>query len=57
MANSRRESRRKPRHKMDEKDEEAQKRRDRIVLIVMLVAGVLIVGGMIALSMFLSGGP
>lgn len=36
-------------------DEEAQAKRDRITLIVMLVGGVLIVAGMIWLSKFLSG--
>lgn len=36
-------------------DEEAQEKRDRITLIVMLVGGVLIVAGMIWLSKFLSG--
>lgn len=36
-------------------DDEAQKRRDRIILWAFLVGGVLIVLGMIAIAQFLSG--
>jgi len=54
MAESRRQTKRMPRHKVEE-EEDAHKRRDKILLIVMGVAAVLIVAGMIALSMFLSG--
>lgn len=39
---------------VEEKDE-AQAKKDRMTLIVMLVGGVIIVLGMIALSKFLSG--
>lgn len=49
------ESQRKPRHTSTEDDEEAQKKRDRRTLLMFLVIGILVVIGMVALSMFLSG--
>lgn len=55
MAESQRQSKRKPKHKVDEDDEAAQKRRNTMWLVVFGVCAVLIVAGMVLLSMFLSG--
>lgn len=55
MAESRRQSQRKPKHKVEETDEAAQRRRNIIWLTVFGVCAVLIVAGMVLLSMFLSG--
>lgn len=51
----------KSRRKIDEQarvepDEEAIKRRDRRNLIILLVGGIVIIIGMVALAQFLSGG-
>jgi predicted nucleic acid-binding Zn ribbon protein len=48
-------SRRSPRHKMTEVDEQAQKRRDMITLIMFVVIAVGAIAAMFLLSKFLSG--
>ena len=53
MAESQR--KRAPQHVSHEEDEEAKKKRDRRTLIMFFVIGILVIIGMVALSMFLSG--